>query len=553
MSSFEVRVYRDRKELGHGGSLLRALERSIEELRRLRATQGKRRAAIEALVSAGELEAALADAADPLEAKVARATDSLAATVMGEAVDLAGCAETLAHARAPRSIAIRPSAGFAHYAIHPQAYACASELVDTREALVVGVRSIGTTLSAVTAAALRTRGVAARRITVRPGEGRGIELGGDALAALARARETAATIVVVDEGPGPNSTGALTIGEALVAAGIPREHVVLIGGHPVDPDRAGALAARWRVFRTAVAPSGAFAPVRSGSWGAPLDVSAGAWRPLHYTRDEHWPAVVEAMERRKLVAGGRLYKFEGLGSSGHAARHRASALAAEGIALDPCDEGDGWTSYPWGGRPMQPSDLDVPLIEHMARYCARRPTLCPLVSAETDLEPVVAQNVEVLLGGAALAGTRLASLVAGGALHVERMATTDSRLAPHEWLRLDDGSVRKTDAIAHGDDHLFPGPTDVAWDLAGAIIEWEMDRDARAHFLTAYRRASGDDASKRLDAWLVAYATIRGAFSLYALQTSSAMEARRFALELERYRKFLRGYLAPGDLVSSRL
>jgi hypothetical protein len=254
------------------------------------------------------------------------------------------------------------------------------------------------------------------------------------------------------------------------------------------------------------------------------------------------------MERRKLVAGGRLYKFEGLGSSGHAARHRASALAAEGIALDPSDEGDGWTSYSWSGRPMQPSDLDVPLIEHIARYCARRPTLCPLVSSESDLEPIVAQNVEALLGGAALAGSRLASLLTPGSLQVERMATTDSRLAPHEWLRMEDGSVRKTDAIAHGDDHFFPGPTDIAWDLAGAIVEWEMDRDARDHFLTAYRRASGDDARKRIDAWLVAYAAIRGAFDLFALQTCSPAEGRRFSREVERYRTILGSFLAPGEL-----
>ena len=26
----------------------------------------------------------------------------------------------------------------------------------------------------------------------------------------------------------------------------------------------------------------------------------------------------------------------------------------------------------------------------------------------------------------------------------------------------------------HGDDHFFPGPTDIAWDLAGTIVEWEL-------------------------------------------------------------------------------
>lgn len=544
MSPLDLWVYRERKQLAHGGSLLRALERSLSEIRRLQASEGKRRAAIDALVTAGELEAALADAADPLEAAVSQATDALAAVAMGSPTDLSVCAEALAHARAPRSLAIRPPEGFAGDALHPQAYACVNELVDTREALVVGVRSVGTTLSAITAAALRARGVIARRLTLRPDGPPGhrrVALGHDASEAIARARRNGATVVIVDEGPGPNGSSFLATGEAIVAAGVPRERVVLLGGRRIDPDRLRAPAAgeRWRAFRSAVAPSGGFAPVRS----AAIDVTGGAWRPLHYTCAEHWPAVVEAMERRKLVADGRLFKFEGLGSSGHAARHRASALAAEGIALDPCDEGDGWTSYPWGGRPLQAGDLDAILIEHIARYCARRPALCPQVSAETDLTPVVAGSVAVLLGGASVAGSPLATLLADGTLAIERVATTDGRLAPHEWLRMTDGSVRKTDAITHGDDPLFPGPTDIAWDLAGAIVEWDMDKAAREHLLTAYRRASGDDAARRIDAWLVAYAAVRGAFSLFALERCGAAEARRLVREVERYRAVVASFL----------
>lgn len=540
MSSVDVWVYRDSKQLAHGGSLLRALERSMFEVERLRAPASKRRAAVEALVCAGELEAALADAADPLETAVAQATDALAAVAIGEAVDLTSSAEGLAHARAPRSLAIRPPEGFAYYALPPQAYAAASEIVDTNEALVIGVRSIGTTLSAVTAAALRMRGVATRRVTVRPDgppSDRRLMVACEAGEAIAHARAAGATVVIVDEGPGLSGSSFLATGEAIVAAGVPRDRVLFISSRPVDPDRlsAPAAASRWRSFRSAVAPTGAFAPVRSDARGCALDISAGAWRPLHYTRDEHWPAVAEAMERRKLVSGGRLFKYEGLGSAGHAARHRACALAAEGIALDPSDEGDGWTSYAWRGRPLQPGDLDEMLIEHIARYCARRPSLCPLVSAEHELEPVVAKNLRALLGENAAVDAAIAEFV----LPVERIATTDSRLAPHEWLRMDDGSLRKTDGIAHGDDHFFPGPTDIAWDLAGAIVEWEMNRNAQEYFLACYRRASGDDAKRRIGPWLIAYASIRGAFTAFAIHGSSASEARRLTRDLHRCRRCL--------------
>lgn len=537
MSPLDAWVYRDSKQLAHGGSLLRALERSIAEVERLRVPTSKRRAAVEALVCAGELEAALADVGDPLAGAVAHATDALAAAAIGEAADFASCAEGLAHARAPRSVAIRPPEGFAYYALPPQAYAAASEVVDANAALVIGVRSIGTTLSAVTAAALRARAVEATRITVRPDgppTDRRLTVDPETAEAIAHARDSGAAVVIVDEGPGLSGSSFLATGEAVVAAGVPRDRVLFISSRPVDPDRlcAPGAAKRWRSFRHAVAATGAFAPARSGTWGCPLDISAGAWRPLHYTRDEHWPAVAEAMERRKLVAGGRLFKFEGLGSAGRAARHRASALAAEGIALDPSDEGDGWTSYPWCGRPMQPGDLDETLIEHMARYCARRPTLCPLVSAEHELEPVAAKNLRALLGETPAVDALIAKL----ALPLERIATTDSRLAPHEWLRMDDGSVRKTDAIAHGDDHFFPGPTDIAWDIAGAIVEWEMDRDAREYFLACYRRASGDNAAKRLDRWILAYAAIRGAFTAFAIHGSSPAEAQRLTRDLDRYR-----------------
>ena len=34
----------------------------------------------------------------------------------------------------------------------------------------------------------------------------------------------------------------------------------------------------------------------------------------------------------------------------------------------------------------------------------------------------------------------------------------DGRMAPHEWIRSQDGRLIKVDASQHGDDHFFPGP-----------------------------------------------------------------------------------------------
>jgi hypothetical protein len=82
-------------------------------------------------------------------------------------------------------------------------------------------------------------------------------------------------------------------------------------------------------------------------------------------------------------------------------------------------------------------------------------------------------------------------------------------MMPSSWLETSDGQWRKLDGALHGDDHFFPGPADIAWDLAGAIVEWGMDANAAQYMLARYRRRSGDDPRPRLPAYLLAYTVFR--------------------------------------------
>ena len=61
------------------------------------------------------------------------------------------------------------------------------------------------------------------------------------------------------------------------------------------------------------------------------------------------------------------------------------------------------------------------------------------------------------------------------ALRVLRPLIVDGRLQPWEWIVTRQGVLLKTDASSHGDDHFLPGPTDIAWDLAGVIVDWDLD------------------------------------------------------------------------------
>lgn len=508
VDGLEAWVYRDARRPADGRAVARDLRARTAELARTPAGERRRREAIDALVACGSFEAAAADAGAPFTEHVARLTDALAETALGGRVPFPTPRDP------PEAIPLRIAVpeGFAYYGLHPEDYARAADAMTVAPpVLVVGIRSIGATLSAMIAAALRRRGVDATRTTVRPTGppyDRRLELG-----AFERRAVRARTIAVVDEGPGLSGSTFLAVAEALERAGAPRERILLVTSRPVAPERLCApnAAARWTRFASVVAPSAGRAP-RGG-----VDLSAGAWRRLRFGEEAEWPAAHRETERQKRLIEGRLYKFEGLGPPGDEVRARADALAARGVAPPPRDEGDGWVSYPWLSMNERPG------IERLARYCALRPELCPAPCGLEDLVPMAEKNLALLTGAP----------LGLGRLEVVRPAIPDARMDPHEWL-----GDAKVDGAADGDGHTFPGPTDIAWDLAGAIVEHDLDRVARRALLDVYRAASGDDASRRIGAWLVAYTAFRGGRALmaHARAQQGTPEEARLAREIARYR-----------------
>ena len=146
----------------------------------------------------------------------------------------------------------------------------------------------------------------------------------------------------------------------------------------------------------------------------------------------------------------------------------------------------------------------------MARYCAMRSSEFRAKPHEpSKLAEMLSWNWQCEFG----------EELPGQELKIERLVTADARMLPHEWLATD-GGLLKLDGCSHGDDHFFPGPCDIAWDIAGAIVEWEMDRHASEYFVDAYVRDSGDEVRGRLGAYLLAYATFRMGWSKMAAHAS---------------------------------
>jgi len=100
----------------------------------------------------------------------------------------------------------------------------------------------------------------------------------------------------------------------------------------------------------------------------------------------------------------------------------------------------------------------------------------------------------------------------GSELKTAKPVFCDGRMMSHEWIITPAGNCIKTDGTGHGDDHFFPGPCDIAWDIAGAIVEWQMPPSAADFFCGSYQQLSGDDVRGRLPAYLLAYAMFRLGF-----------------------------------------
>jgi hypothetical protein len=486
------------------------------------------------LLTCAEVETALEDRVDSspvARARVRSFTDSCAeAWWTGVSADTSRWAGELAALALPERLVLKRAEGYAYYALDPEKYAhaVAARAVPGCPVLVIGIRSIGTSLSAVAVASLRARGVQAERISVRPSGHaweRHYSLADPELATL-RARE-GAECFVVDEGPGLSGSTFLAVGEGLERAGVPLDRITFFTSHQVDAAQLVArdAAQRWKRFRAHVVPD-------TSPFEGALDLGGGRWREHAYASSAEWPACWPNAERRKFRLPGSpdMIQFVGLGPYGEAPLARAEELARGGFGPAVTKAGSGYLRQRWCDgellrRPLGP--LTHRLVPRLIEYLAFRNEAFPAPEAQPRaLEQMARVNVAEALG---------VELPSSFSLEVERPVYADGRLAPREWVPMQNATLIKLDAIDHGDDHFFPGPCDSAWDLAGAIVELELsDADAGA-LLAAYGRRTGDFAAARLPAYRVAYSACRLGYFDMAAASSEPLERQRLTRERDSY------------------
>lgn len=518
------------------------------------------------LIATGQLEQAVLDAGgegNEISAATIAAADLFLATRSSTSggARVKSCTERLALAlhrieatSQDREIDVRVPEGFAWYALYPDSYAQTAETWSRRceaaksDICVIGLRSIGTTLAAVVAQALRNCGRTVRScISLRPS--------GDP---FSRSAELPAGFVpgsqniIVDEGPGLSGSSMVAVARALHGVGADAAGIYFFAGHANGPGRAADESIRgwWRAPRVwttelddtvvdgSVMPDVLSSLIETCSGeiaeGPAKDLDMLGWISLAGL--SALPrAVAPGLETPKKIVhlrSGRavLLKFTGfaLTSAAHRLEHRKSPRTA----IAPFGSGHGWTAMPWvEGRRLTVADGGVPFqIDHLGPWIVA-------AASETLMADEIRDGIGRIASALkAWAMTRDgAARVRGIELVAEREAMNvssatmpcygDGRLAPHEWIRTLGGAILKADAGGHHCDHTWVGRQPIAWDLAGAEIEWELD-DRRA--ATLYRTVQQTTGIEHCQAtrpfYKAGYCVFRAAAAYHSASVSSDAE-----------------------------
>ena len=590
-------VYGDAKRIEDPRKKVAAIRAGLERLVATHSRIERHAILVELLIEAGELEQGILDSQlaatgeerpSPLGEAASRLTRAVAAVLLpsfrtfgglpaGEDVRFATepigkALDNLLALELPETVDVSIPEGYAFYGLYPETYFCAAERASRGGPLrVIGIRSIGTSLAAAVAAAAGERASVAsvrpsghpfsRKVAVSQWLGRELLDGRPHYA-------------VVDEGPGLSGSSFGCVGDWLEDRGVPPEAISFFPGHRggLGPYASERHRRRWDrgnrevvEFESVFTGPGARWPLEqwmkdlTGEAEGPIeDLSAGRWREKLFPDRALWPAADVQGERRKylLAAGGRrwLLKFAGLGRYGREKLGMAEALGNAGLIPPVQGLRHGFLVGPWleGVRPLPlaPEVDRIALLDAVATYLAFRASRFQAPPEQRGATPVklfemIAYNAKRALGPIV---TEIVKDWRGRIPEIarlERPVLTDNKMHAWEWLVAPEGKILKADALDHHRANDLVGPQDIAWDLAGAAVEFDLDEAELGLLAAAVARRGGTPRAERvqLDFYRVAYLafqTGRHTLAAEALEPWAPADAAGMRSEKERYTEGLR-------------
>jgi hypothetical protein len=546
---------------------------------------------VELLIDIGEFEAAVTDAFSPARDVLNPAIQALRSATLcageifhrswtrggegtAEILDrLKAILSTILNLRLPSVVCTRVAEGYAHYGIFPETYLESARRFHAQmrpeSAVCVGIRSIGTSLSAVVSAALKDFGCSCRSYTLRPrGHPFKREMFLSSELQHALMEPPAAAYLLIDEGPGLSGSSLGAAAQKLSEMGIPDDRIVFFpcwnpDGTDFLNEQARVRWTRHRKYAASFEDAWIYTGRLDEYFPAPArkDISAGNWRQIFFSREEDYPAVHPHHEQRKYIRAetpfprtgpgerdsAMLMKFAGLGKYGRSKRERLDKFASLGFSPPALGLKNGFLLMPFiSGRPVSRRDIiGTDLLGAMAAYLGGLKANFPVVESPSPDEMMEMMRTNI---GEGIGGQWLAKLekINGlyGALREGQPVALDGRMLPHDWIRTETGFI-KTDGLDHHLDQFFPRSQDIAWDIAGACIEFGLDRRQRDFLLERYKTLTGDRSiTLKLPYYTMAYLSFRlGYACLCADSLGASSDGRKFRDLAQYYATVLRRLL----------
>ena len=582
-----MRVYGGGASRKDGAELLASMSADMQRAAALPPGLARHSLLVGLLIDAGMLAQGVADARFEVTGRDAKDADDV---TMALTAALARCCTTswrsgfAEHGTLPfallarcqpavpkQPLLLKVPEGYAFYALYPETYAEAARRC--REAAprweVVGLRSIGTSLAAMVAVGL---GAPTPR-SLRPV---GHPFAREIAASPPKDVDPTTAFAVVDEGPGLSGSSMAAAGRWLQQAGITSTRLHFFTSHPGMPGPEASVDVRTLWAEVSRQHLGFDEVVRdaprveqrlrhwvetlTGPLTQPLqDIGGGAWRSLQVRSDgEPLPPTHPWQERRKYLALSRtgtwLVKFVGLGRMGRRAYARAQALATAGFTPGPLGLCHGFVVERWRDdlRPlparMSPTHRAA-IVGRVGDYLAFRARTFPAPDDGGASMPALLEmtrcNAAEALGDAA--GERCTALARafGQASAAVLRVETDNRMHRWEWLG-GPSLLLKTDAIDHATAHDLVGCQDIAWDVVGAEVEFDLSPEETSA-LIARMAQQGIAVERSLIALLrpayLAFQWAHFAMAVNAADPADAASRTLLAATRDRYRDGLRSDL----------
>ncbi|AZO12872.1 hypothetical protein [Mesorhizobium sp. WSM3876] len=532
-------VFADHKQAHDARRLRQAACEALEKIGRMHPGIERHAALVELFIAVSELIQGLADAQfqasgidinSPDQQRGAVILVALAKEVMRswqggfavrEALD-PDLTKRLAGLDCVGEIATGAAEGYALYALYPETYLVAAQQSGLNaDTCVIGIRSIGLGLGALVAAALGAPPPVSLRPIGHPFD-RCVSASPDLIAGWRD--NSVAKFAIVDEGPGLSGSSFRAVVQWLAGQGVDLDRIHLFPSHRGGPGAEASPEIRniWSRCRCHVADfehafDGQAAPSlrqwTAGLLGRPdiqlREISGGEWRKHLPQPIEQWPPSFARFERRKFItsAGGErwLVKFAGLGETGRRKLRTAGALHEAGFGPPIAGLCHGFLVERWidAARLDQADVSRDRLVEWLGRYLGWR---CANLRSEevgasaSGLARMALHNCAEALGGGPASALR-DWFANRPTPESKRRVEIDGRLHPWEFLVCSDGTLLKTDTVDHCRAHDLVGCQDIAWDIAGARVEYQL---SQSEFMRLVRGVEAE-ASCPVDPGLVDY------------------------------------------------